>query len=82
MNGCFRSKGVTLEGCVVTAGGELTVRLTLDESVGVAQVALVRIAWYRYPLCASVTPVSVRVEALPPEMLVQVVPPLVLTCHW
>ncbi|MFN8246743.1 MAG: hypothetical protein U0T56_10210 [Ferruginibacter sp.] len=37
---------VTLEGCVVTAGSELTVRLTLDESVGVAQVALVRIAWH------------------------------------
>ena len=60
------------------AGAAVTVSVA-DEVVTVAS-ELVNTAWYRFPFCAVVTAVNVRVADVAPMIFVNA-PPLTLTCH-
>jgi hypothetical protein len=63
---------------VVTVGVVLTVRIAAEEVVEPAE--FVKTVRYRFPL-SPVATVKVYVTDVAPEMLFQVVPPSLLTCH-
>jgi hypothetical protein len=70
-----------LEGCVIIVTELFTVKVAAFVNRLLTQSPF-KAARYWFAFIAGVTEVKFKVEAFAPGILVKLVPPLVLTCHW